>query len=74
MQIENVLQKRLSERNVLTRFEKGNQSYNELLYMNKEIIELEKRNIDVLCINNNTDLENNVEKIVSCIISNWREK
>jgi dTMP kinase len=71
---ENVLQKRLSERNVLTRFEKGNQSYNELLYMNKGIIELEKRNIDVLCINNNTDLENNVEEIVSCIISNWREK
>lgn len=70
---ENVL-KKLSERNVLTRFEKGNQSYNELLYMNKGIIELEKRNIDVLCINNNTDLENNVEKIVSCIISNWREK
>lgn len=42
--------------------------------MNKGIIELEKRNIDVLCINNNTDLENNVEEIVSCIISNWREK
>lgn len=71
---ENVLQKRLSERNVLTRFERGNQSYNELFYMNKGIIELEKRNIDVLCINNNTDLEDNVEEIVSCIISNWREK
>ena len=69
-----MLQKRLSERKVLTRFEKGNQSYNELFYMNKGIVELEKRNVSVLCINNNADLENNVEEIVSCIIKNWRVK
>lgn len=71
---EAVLQKRLSERKILTRFEKGNQSYNELSYMSKGIAELEKRNVDVLCINNNTDLENNVEQIVSCIIKSWRVK
>lgn len=71
---EDILQKRLSERNALTRFEKGNQSYNELFYMNKGIVELEKRNVDVLCINNNANLENNVEEIVSCIIKNWRMK
>ena len=39
---EDVLQKRLSKRKTLTRFEKGNQSYNELFYMNKGIVELEK--------------------------------
>lgn len=71
---ETVLQKRLSERKVLTRFEKGNQSYNELSYMSKGIAELEKRNVDVLYINNNADLESNVEEIVSCIIKNWRVK
>lgn len=71
---EDVLQKRLSERNALTRFEKGNQSYNELFYMNKGVAELEKRKVDVLCINNSSNLENNVEEIVSCIIKNWRVK
>lgn len=67
-----VLQKRLSERKALTRFEKGNQSYNELSYMNKGIVELEKRNVDVLCINNNANLKNNVEEIISYIIKKWR--
>lgn len=71
---EAVLQKRLSERKVLTRFEQGNQSYNELACMSKGIAELEKRNVDVLYINNNADLEKNVEEIVSCIIKNWRLK
>lgn len=71
---EAVLQKRLSERDLLTRFEKGNQSYNELFYMNKGIVELEKRNVDVLCVYNNSNLENNVEEIVSCIIKKWRAK
>lgn len=71
---EAVLQKRLSERKVLTRFERGNQSYNELSYMSKGVAELEKRNVDVLYINNNADLESNVEEIVSCIIKNWRVK
>lgn len=69
---ETVLQKRLLERKELTRFEKGNQSYNELFYMNKGIVKLEKRNVDVLCVNNNANLDNNVEEIVSYIIKKWR--
>lgn len=69
---EAVLQKRLSERKVLTRFEKEKQSYNELLYMKKGISELKKRDVEVVCINNNADLENNVEKVVCSIINNWR--
>ena len=71
---EDVLQKRLLERDVLTRFEKGNQSYSELFYMNKGIVELEKSNVEVMRINNNANLDDNVEKIVSCIINNWRKK
>lgn len=71
---EDVLQKRLLEREVLTRFERGNQSYSELFYMNKGIVELEKSNVEVIRINNNTNLDDNVEKIVSCIINNWRKK
>ncbi|MCI8410678.1 MAG: dTMP kinase [Lachnospiraceae bacterium] len=70
---EAVLQKRLSERKELTRFERGNQSYNELFYMKKGIEELEKRNVEVMYINNNFNLENNIEKVVSYII-NWRMK
>ena len=71
---EDILQKRLSERKILTRFEKGNQSYNEIFYMNKGIAELEKENVDVICINNNANLKNNVERVVSGIINNWRVK
>lgn len=71
---EDVLQKRLLEREVLTRFEKGNQSYSELFYMNKGIVELEKSNVEIMRINNNANLDDNVEKIVSCIINNWRKK
>ena len=40
---ENVLQKRLSERNVLTRFERGNQSYNELIYEQRDYRIREKK-------------------------------
>lgn len=69
---EKTLQKRLAERKELTRFEKGNQSNMELFYMDKGIAELEKRNVDVLRINNNDNLEDNVEKVISRIISNWR--
>lgn len=71
---EDILQKRLSERESLTRFETGNQSYNELYYMKKGIVELQRENINVLLINNNDDLEGNVQKIVSHIIKIWRAK
>lgn len=69
---EDVLQKRLSERNILTRFEKGNQSNSELYYMEKGIVELEKRDVNVMRIYNNDNLKRNVEKVVSCIVNNWR--
>lgn len=69
---ENVLQKRLSERECLTRFEKDNQSYDELYYMKKGIADLQKADIEVLLIDNNNNLEKNVEKIVSNIINKRR--
>lgn len=71
---EEILQKRLSERSILTRFEKQSQSHKELLYMKKGIIELKKRNISVLCIKNNSNLNKNAEKVVSQIVNNWRVK
>lgn len=67
-----VLQKRLAERSILTRFEKGNQSNSELCYMQKGIEELEKRNVNIMCIYNNDNLNMNVEKVVAYIINNWR--
>lgn len=70
---EGILQKRLDERVKLTRFEKGNQSNIELNCMYSGIVELEKRDVCVLRINNNGDLDANVEKVVSFIVNNWRE-
>lgn len=67
-----VLQKRLAERSILTRFEKGNQSNSELYYMEKGIKELEKRNVNIMRIYNNDNLNVNVEKVVSYMINNWR--
>lgn len=69
---EEILRKRLAERNVLTRFERGNQSNRELYYMEKGIVELEKANVNVMRINNNDSLKLNVEKVVSYLIDNWR--
>lgn len=71
---EDILQKRLLERKNLTRFEKENQSHNELYYMRKGVKKLRREDIDVLMINNNDNLEENVQKIVSYIVTNWREK
>lgn len=70
---EKILRKRLAERNILTRFEKGNQSNGELYYLEKGIGELEKENVNIIRINNNDNLEANVEKVVSYIIDNWRK-
>ena len=70
---EEGLQIRLAERSELTRFEKDNQSNAELNYMEEGIIQLERKNVNVLCICNNDDLEANVEKIVSFIVNNWRK-
>lgn len=64
---EDVLQRRLSERKELTRFEKGYQSQREIDFMKQGIEELEKNDISVLQIDNNDSLEGNVKTIVSCI-------
>lgn len=68
---EEVLQKRLSERKKLTRFERGNKSKDELYYMEKGIAELEKMNINIKRIYNNDNFDSNVEKVVSAIIERW---
>lgn len=70
---EDILQKRLLERETLTRFEKNNQSNNELCFMEAGLIELEKQDINIMCINNNNKLEANAEKIVSYIDANWKK-
>ena len=70
---EEVLQKRLLERENLTRFEKGKQSKEELFFMKKGILELKKQEVNVICINNNSDLKNNVDEIVSFIVNSRRE-
>ena len=71
---EDILQKRLSERDALTRFEKNNQSNNELCFMKAGLIELEKQDINIMCIDNNDKLEANAEKIVSYIDENWKKQ
>lgn len=58
----------------MTRFEKNNQSKKEINNMRKGIEKLKKLNVEVLCINNNDDLEFNANKIADCIINNWRKK
>lgn len=41
--------------------------------MERGIIELRKYNIDVMKIYNNDNLEENVEKVVSYVVNNWRK-
>ena len=71
---EEIIQNRLKQRDKLTRFEKNNQSKKEINNMKKGIDKLRKLNVEVLCINNNDDLEYNANKIVDYIIENWRKK
>lgn len=62
---EEIIKKRLSERELLTRFEKNNQSYFELEYLKKGVRILEESGVKVLCIINNDKLTENVESIVT---------
>ena len=71
---EEIIQNRLKQRDKLTRFEKNNQSKKEINNMKKGIDKLRKLNVEVLCINNNDDLEYNANKIADYIIENWRIK
>lgn len=65
---QNTLQKRLSERKELTRFEEGFQSKNELLFMKQGLEVLKSEGIDILSIDNDSDLNGNVHKVVSYIL------
>ena len=42
--------------------------------MEKGVKALQKEGIDVLMINNNNNLEENVQKIISHIVAKWRTK
>jgi len=70
---ENILQSRLAERDILTRFEKGNQSATELFYMDKGIKVLQGKNVDIMYVDNSSKLEDNVEKIISYILRSWEK-
>lgn len=65
---QETLQKRLSERTELTRFEEGFQSNSELLFMKKGLEVLKSEGIDILSIDNDSDLNGNVQTIVSYIL------
>lgn len=71
---EKVIQSRLSERESLTRFEKDNQSQDELQYMKLGVRELRDLNINILNIDNDCNLDNNVDKIVCTIVGLLEEK
>ena len=68
---EDTLQKRLSGRSELTRFEKECQSGNELLFMKKGLDILESEGINILSINNASDLIGNVDKVASYVMERW---
>lgn len=71
---ESTIQSRLYERENLTRFEKNNQSGCELHHMNIGIEILMDSKINILKINNQSDLDRNVDKIVSAIHELLEEK
>lgn len=70
---ENIIQQRLSERLMLTRFEEGNQTLKELHYLELGVQSLEKIGVNILRIVNNDRLDMNIETIVNYIV-NLREK
>ena len=61
------IQERLCERDKLTRFERNNQSVEELVFMKKGINILNEEGVNSVEIWNNNDLDKNVDQIVSCI-------
>lgn len=65
---ERTLQARLGDREVLTRFEKNNQSLKELLFMKQGLEILHNKGVEITEVWNNGDLEKNVQEIVSCIV------
>ena len=71
---ENILHERLNQRNIITRFEKNNQSNVELYYMSKGIKTLQAEGVEVLQICNNTNIEKNVKTIISNIECRWQNR
>lgn len=65
---ENTLQARLGERECLTRFERGNKSGNELAFMKSGVKLLEKMGVSCIHIHNDGNLDENVERIVHCVL------
>lgn len=70
---EEILQKRLLEREMLTRFEKDNQSEREIEYLKKGIEILRGYGVKVFCVENNSQLDNNVETLLNEINKLWEE-
>ena len=66
---EEIIQQRLLERHSLTRFEKYNQTGNELKYMKSGLTLLEEKGVQVTCIINNDNLMGNVQNIAQKIYS-----
>ena len=66
---EVIIQKRLAERKTLTRFEKDNQSSDEIKFLKEGVRLLEEKGIVVLSIVNNDNLLENVEKMVDKILN-----
>lgn len=63
-----IIQKRLGDRNMLTRFERGNKTDQEIHYLMEGSDELRKLEIPVIQIDNNENLDGNVNLMVSHII------
>lgn len=65
---EKTLQARLGDREILTRFEKNDQSGKELFFMKQGLEILHNKGVEITEVWNNSDLEKNVQEIVCCIV------
>lgn len=63
-----VIQSRLSERDELTRFERGQRTSEELAFMEKGEAILKQMGISILDINNSVNLQDNVSLIIKRIV------
>lgn len=64
-----VLQARLNERSQLTRFERGQRSFEELRFMDLGIAALRERDVNILEIDNSGNLSENVSLIIEQILA-----
>ena len=62
-----VIQLRLSERQVLTRFEQNNQTLLEIEHMNKGMNYLKRKEIETYCFNTEENVKENINKIYNII-------